>query len=28
MHYGLGVDSAFYRNEYQGYTLGVEVASV
>ena len=26
-HYGAGVDSAFNRNEYQEYFLGVKVAS-
>jgi hypothetical protein len=25
-HYGPGVDSASYRNEYQGYFLGVKAA--
>jgi len=25
-HYALGVDSAFNRNEYQEYFLGVKVA--
>jgi len=26
LHYGLGVDSASNRNEYQGYFLGVKMA--
>ena len=25
-HYGLGVDSAYNRNEYQEYSLGVKAA--